>query len=1005
MSTTIQQFLTSCFWRLRDVVAPAHDMGLLNYLLEPVNSTDPEGLTFLKLSQYIENRTWVPLLEGMLLQSVQNLDVFRVITNNDLMAEQAIRRQPRQMMALLMICAIFILVTFMVSIGTIFTACCFWRDRLGCSECQRKTCPKPSTAKGMNEPACFMDSARAVLDNTSASFETSQLDAGANRSPSTTSSDFYVNVTAEYRNVTGHSDQTDVSTSGYELDPVRRHPSKDPILKDKHSNTSGPEKRDKILHYLYLSAQLLLTLLILGFLILQFYSMGSVFELSNPLRSDGPSLKTAVTNATNSIYLFLEQMIEQGENETDKLLANVKDLFLIEIGNAANRVIDALLESYKILPVFNVSDQLTPSINSVLNATREIRRTHAESLRILNQFRGQLDAYRSILVRSIENLCLQLSSTPYEASCVSELADARTLVFDFNPANVNADPSVGLQVLLETLNIDLTGALQALGRARQKVQETADMIVESMNKNFKIEELFKPLTTLWSEFNTSTARPIQNTVKRLQPQIYFYIDLMDYVISAGGYLTLVVHLVLLIAQLCYVGLILEDVRSHRLLAASGDLLVTGREHFRIGAIVGCISSAERSLDLAPLSSRPIELQFISMLLSVISLLCCFPALVCLALIPLLVLSNSEICRNLDYGIDLERTDKAIELFLRYEWPDIFNNKTLSPELLAMLKINPPPMLLTTVSIACNPNLQTTTSQGLLGKLGYSDILNFTTVLRGQQITKLLQDTETNLVKEITAIDFNALIPSNLENLRDMANQVTLSLDSINYESSYDELSKQFLPMPSLESYVTSLNTFVSSIPVSVESQSLNSVITLINDSVPEYNKAVDTARELAAQFKILIGNQMLNQLMDNLLDRVGDARKIVTNASLVIAPIRPIFRINAIILLDDVNDILKAQFQPFIETIVPCDNLFWVFEQFRSTVCSDQSFTNRLGANCILLSVCVFLVTLDLFFFTRLASLYTTIFETVGETRPSLQDCVGAAYLAWKHSKEVAQIS
>ncbi|GAA55162.1 hypothetical protein CLF_107048 [Clonorchis sinensis] len=1039
MTSSVEAWINRCFAQFSVLLAPAYDAGIYNYIFEIVSNPQSSNPTLLRLANFSNPSFASTLLEGMLLLPVQPLNVYQALTqtgdkvNTDLTKVQS---QPRQVLVLLIMSIIVLLCTFIIALTTCVTACCCWSKRCGCRrEKTTRTVVQPTLnyVKQLTkqDPVLSVGSVRATLHDVKKTVRSERPGVtprpqAAERAPSpansVNSSDMYVNYPTVRVDRFRNGAQMPINTVQARQQPQQiqwqRQPSPEPDSTSfvmNHStenlipNPSGPHRHNSKSKHAYLTLvcfNYAFILLICFFLTFALYAMNSVWEYSDPQKSKSNPVYTipaAVNRFRTLLMKFLKDTVVDGRQQSNITITQIKARTLADINVSAIQLMDQLQQTYQITPIFQGADTVSPQLVSVTGATGTIRKTVADTLQAINRFGGEFNVYQDLLVRSMTRLCTSLSSAQEVSLCNARLQTATTLVFSFDTKVVQVDPSVALSAVIEQFNINITAVISFFDEARQKIDELRDEVVSEINGRFDLAQYLSQLINLWDAFNQYTVVPVDQLMQQAWIDTKIYTDLIAYFITVGGFVALIVYLLVVLILLVCLGLSLNDTFARRFLSIQELLLINGTEHLRVSAIVKSKPIFGDRIPLEKFTGAKIHLQGLCINLGIFGVVCSLTVLICLVLIPPLALTNTEVCYNLQGATGVALTNRVAQLVFEYEWPIFLKNGKLPSLVASMLVVSAPTNALSVVATDCNPALPGSLSTGLLGKLGYKDILNFTVVLEADDVKKTIRNAENELVDRIKRIDFNSLLPDNLDQFASLLQNITHYLDNVDYKPSFMELSKNFIPVSNLSVYLFDLRQYVGGLPTSLETQSVLSILSLMDNSNTVYSGVVRVARELASQFNVLMNNQDLSVNLKNLLDKVAEARKILTNPQTLESPIRPTFRkvINEFLVVAE--KMLVAEFNHLVSVVVPCDSLYQLFQLALSVVCVEQSFINRLGSNCLLQAISTFLIVVEIFLFVRYASLYDSMCESLEDQRADLLHCVQVTYEDWIQRQRMRQ--
>lgn len=91
-----------------------------------------------------------------------------------------------------------------------------------------------------------------------------------------------------------------------------------------------------------------------------------------------------------------------------------------------------------------------------------------------------------------------------------------------------------------------------------------------IQSKFRLETFLSDFISIWQQFNTSVINPVVNQVETASPSVDSYTALASTLISVAVYVTFVICLLVLVAQITCLAFCLADIIDRRMYLSSGE---------------------------------------------------------------------------------------------------------------------------------------------------------------------------------------------------------------------------------------------------------------------------------------------------------------------------------------------------------------------------------------------------------------------------------------------------
>ncbi|KAA0186262.1 hypothetical protein FBUS_00015 [Fasciolopsis buskii] len=659
-------------------------------------------------------------------------------------------------------------------------------------------------------------------------------------------------------------------------------------------------------------------------------------------RSTSFKLSTSFGMALDQLQVFLENIAPEGGAETDRTIASVNASLANNLALLVRGILNRLLISYEVQPVLDQGDQLQSSLIVLLNTTEYISNVSGQILNDMSTLQGEIHGYRTALTKAFGDLCPKLTSSLIGPACLSLQSHTSVLTYNFDSSAILVEPSIVLSELTAIFGVNLTTLNEKINTLRGELNDQADTILNQTLNQFDLNSLFDPIKQLWTNVSTEL-NPTLNTVKKSRVSVEKVADLYQLTVVVFGYVLLVVCLILLVALTVY-------------------LLIYGSEcHER-----SLLTESNNGSDTYPpahISPKPLMIT-----IAVSGIILFLLLVIRAALIVISVIAMNDVCR---YGITpagQNQTDAVMNLYLQSVWPTFIDRIQLQPEVKAMTQLSAPRNVVQGLLVRCPDNLRTvangtiptaptTTPTGLLPLIGLDNIVNVTGVLQSSTVQNAIQNNEKTLVDEILKVNFASYIPSDIDNIFTVIENITYYLDNSNYNKTIEQLIVPQINTTAVNQYVQQLQSFASPL-AETHSEARTILITAsaiearMQTADSEYKKANRLGQAFIAlqQQSNFTGHlRIINASLTNL-------KSILTNSTLIEEPIRPAYQSSVQNFLGNMSLDLETETTRFTGALLPCHRLSSAVSITVQTFCANSAAIQGLGSNSLIAFAITFIL-------------------------------------------------
>ncbi|CAH8467662.1 unnamed protein product [Schistosoma turkestanicum] len=507
-----------------------------------------------------------------------------------------------------------------------------------------------------------------------------------------------------------------------------------------------------------------------------------------------------------------------------------------------------------------------------------------------------------------------------------------------------------------------------------------------MKSTFNLNDYLNTFTSVWKLLQENLVNKLNEFLTaEKQQQIDESLKIISYAISIIGYIMITIIMILITLVLVYCIVYTVDAYDRKLFMHQTNLKynsyklftlqIQGKFHEKLFAL-----KLNRSLYLPHhiLLLHKTQLKYITISVTLISILLSFILSTLCILLPLIILIDTEVCRYLTSDSGVRLTDFTIDLFIQYQWSNgIFtrNSSIISQDLWNYINLPAPRYVYSTIRDQCQRTMfnnvedsnhsmmnKTHRNYNLLKLLNYHQIIDFNKILNSSEIQQKIKDAETSSVNEIINMNLASFIPSDLDSLTLIARKLSIYLDGKNYTPTIQEINHFKSFKVQLLNYINELITFTQFTRNNFTN--FIDIIEQLNNSLIIYDQLIVKLNPLIDSFKKFESNKNLTQRLDQILNGLNQFKNISSDPKKLEQPIRPIFDSSIKSLLNQTNQLLNIEFEQLFANILPCDNLNKILLAVLNLFCNrKQSIILCLGSFILIICITYFLLIVTLIIF------------------------------------------
>ncbi|KAL5960990.1 hypothetical protein TSMEX_011274 [Taenia solium] len=663
---------------------------------------------------------------------------------------------------------------------------------------------------------------------------------------------------------------------------------------------------------------------------------------------------------------FLVSGTASGNASSAKFLVQVNSTFMTLLEGRVLVAVDDLLQKYGVQQLVQTGNQLQNALDVVKANMEIIRLNNREISANISSLVGQFKVYYDLIVPELKNACAIDMGVEVAALCTSlqvnflEMVQlvaegdeaispshskvpstrwspnrSSILLIQFNASAINVDPPAVLNFILNELGVDLTAILGQFGQFTAKILEFRDQILAQVAGFFDLNSFFSSITQIWSVVANETTG-LNATFAQLTGQLERGIRNSRPVINAVVYTPITIFLGIFLAYLVIALLYVVEARNTELFYVDGN-------------------AANTSSHICSNRGNLVHAVLFIVFLTTTSIFIIF-------FLPTCVLLVSNGCAYLTDQRGVAQLDYVLNSFVATElWPPVVKQvlASIKGSALEFLVLPSPTNIINATTVLCGREMRSA-QMGLLEAVGWTSLINVTALLSTKEVTNKFTEGEEKVKDMIIKLDLANLIPKDLDKIGGTAQNLTKYFDSMDYQSSIDELSSSRLPLIKFTSFADDIEDLVQKIrklglPVSPILEKVVGQIRLsLKESLPLKAKvkllqdafvAVQTRRNLTVGVKYLV-------------DGIEAVKLIFNNKTALLAPVSQVYRQLVDKFKVDLNVNLTSVVTTFVQGLFPCPQLYAASSALLTMVCRQNGGVARLFTWFYTLAITVAIATL-----------------------------------------------
>ncbi|TPP63135.1 hypothetical protein FGIG_06818 [Fasciola gigantica] len=632
--------------------------------------------------------------------------------------------------------------------------------------------------------------------------------------------------------------------------------------------------------------------------------------------TDGPnSTKLSVTLglALDQIQLFLQNIVPDGLNATDRTVSKVNRTTVKNLNVLVRDILSQLLVSYRVQTLLDQADQLSADMRNLKNTTGYILNNTNTVLNETSEFEGAMKGYQEALQKQFGGLCSTLNTSLANSTCFSLQSQISVLTYSFNRSAILTEPIVTLSEISEIFGVNLTELVSSFKVFHDELNKEADTILQKVVGQFDLSSLFNPLKQLWTNVSTEL-QPTLKAVQSSRPTVETAADVYQTTVTTFGYVVFVLCLVLLVILTVY--LLIYGVECHE------RSLLTGTK--------SSLDPANPTTDISKDNGIPTNYpgvhnspKWILIIMAIFAVIICMLIIIWSAMILITVIAVNDICRYGTTPMGQNQTDAVLNLYLKSIWPDLIGRFRLSPQIESMVQLPVPGNVLQALLVQC-PNK---THLGLLPLVGLNNVVNVTGVLQSSNLQKIMDDNEHNC-------DRNG--PPMIKNKYQHSKEWTETLK---------QLTTPPMNITASEVFVQSLITFAQPLAeVNSNARSILITANAVQEQLKRFNSTYQKANKLGQEFTELQKQRTLTRQLQAIRTSLVDLTSILRNSTLVEKPIRPAYRYGTSRFLGTMSADLEVDMTQFTGALFACYRLSAAASITVDVLCANSAAIHGLGS-------------------------------------------------------------
>ncbi|KAM3182684.1 hypothetical protein ACTXT7_011829 [Hymenolepis weldensis] len=717
-------------------------------------------------------------------------------------------------------------------------------------------------------------------------------------------------------------------------------------------------------------------LFITGFMLTDLLVEDTVETPSTSFTSNDFTILTGVKFIFSQFLHFLDTGIRGGKISTEGFLKDINSTFMNLLESKVSMAIDELLVQYSVRPLIQTGKTLQVDLEALQTNMDYIRLHNQQVSQDISQLVGQFKIIYDLVGPELDKVCSLSMGPEIEALCESLKSRASMLLLRFNASAIKVDPPAVLNFIFNELGVDLTKILDQFNEFTAKIIEVKDQILAKISAVFDLNTMLAPIIQVW-DILSKAAISIRGYLTEVTESISTNINRSHALVYTLIYTPLFFIMVFLIANSGIAILYAVEAKKTKIFYLSNNASCdSSRVCSNIGYLVHAIIFAVFLL-----------------------LLCIF----IIILLPTVTMFVSDGCAYLVEQKGVAQADYVFNSYVAGEiWPSVVAKieGSLQSSVREFLVLSSPRNIVNASTVICGRSDRTTNSIGLLGAVGWNTFISIPKIFADPDVQKKIQDGEQTIKKEILNQNLANLIPSDLDQIVQTAQNLTQYFDNVNYQPSIDELSPSKLPSTELANYANDLETLILKIRnLGLQtSDILQRCVNLIRDGLVTIEQVGEKASKLRVAFIKVQARRNLTRRINDLVIGIEEVRKTFSNDDSILAPITPIYWN----LIDSFKVDLEADLNPviklFLHSLLPCFQIYSAADALLAMVCRQNGVLSRVFTWLYVLAITV-TITAVLFFSTfQLGFIQTHHFRRIKyapQILPPTKNDVGERYASY----------
>ncbi|TNN06399.1 hypothetical protein EWB00_008402 [Schistosoma japonicum] len=696
-----------------------------------------------------------------------------------------------------------------------------------------------------------------------------------------------------------------------------------------------------------------------------FYAMEVNYQQFNVMNTTQTTFHYVLMNeVVSKLTDYLQEIINQGEFYTKQTFVTIEKSINKQLSITADRIIESLLEFYKLSSVIQTAESITQSINDTIIVSQIINSQQNVLQQDVNNYIGELYGYANLLNSTLNSICSQWNenTTEYieckqlQLKCSLLLINVDTKLFELESSSV-------LVFLIRDLNIDLSLITNQFNVVQSQLDMKKTKMIQNIKSTFNLDSYQMDVLFVWQLIQQNVMNKLTSflTIEK-QYEIDKSLQVISSSITIIGYVIITFLLLLITLLLIYCILYTVDVYQRKLFTKQH--LNRKDESFKSFTlkIHGEYKKNTFQLQLHRLFYLPhvinkLHIKGLTTICLVTNSFLCLLLGCLFILFTLLLLIDTELCRyvNTEHGSEL--LDSIIDLYLKYAWRQIFTeNVTILGN---QINFPIPKKIYSTLRNQCQRHSTTeltdnTTNENysFLRLLNYTKFINFNEILYSSSVQKKIDDAKRSSINEIVNMNYLNFIPNDISSLTTFPRKLSVYLDGKDYRLTINEMIKFTTFKYQLLIY---LNESFTLIQTNKKFINLINILEQINKSINRYNEISLKLNLLINLFEKLQLNQNLTKQFDQIINGLYNFKNVTSDVKNLQEPITAIINASIQSLLNEMTMILNTEFDYLFSHLLPCDKFNKVLMTLLNVFC-DRTQSIVLSLSSYIIIICITLL-------------------------------------------------